>query len=258
MAEWIVERRARARPLAHGHPPLRRRSTARPRTRHARIKETYETYYDIRYPNHEREAGRPLRVSPGLRLAPRARRRLRREVRLGAGQLVRVERGRRRRVAAPARLGRAALVAGDRRRAPRAPARPPALFDESSFAKLEIDGPGRRRVRSSASATTRSRASSGRSPTRRCSTGAAASSATSPSARLAEERFSIVTGTAFGNHDREWIRRHLPGKDRAGLGRAGPRRHLAVRLLRDLGPAGPRRSCSRSPRRTSATRPSPT
>ena len=29
-------------------------------------------------------------------------------------------------------------------------------------------------------------------------------------ARLGEERFSIVTGTAFGNHDREWIRRHLP------------------------------------------------
>jgi glycine cleavage system aminomethyltransferase T len=30
-------------------------------------------------------------------------------------------------------------------------------------------------------------------------------------ARLGEERFSIVTGTAFGNHDREWIRRHLGG-----------------------------------------------
>jgi glycine cleavage system aminomethyltransferase T len=29
-------------------------------------------------------------------------------------------------------------------------------------------------------------------------------------ARLAEDRFSIVTGTAFGNHDREWIRRNLP------------------------------------------------
>jgi 4-methylaminobutanoate oxidase (formaldehyde-forming) len=29
-------------------------------------------------------------------------------------------------------------------------------------------------------------------------------------ARLGEETFSIVTGTAFGNHDREWIRRHLP------------------------------------------------
>jgi glycine cleavage system aminomethyltransferase T len=29
-------------------------------------------------------------------------------------------------------------------------------------------------------------------------------------ARLAEDLFSIVTGTAFGNHDRAWIRRHLP------------------------------------------------
>jgi glycine cleavage system aminomethyltransferase T len=29
-------------------------------------------------------------------------------------------------------------------------------------------------------------------------------------ARLAEDGFSIVTGTAFGNHDRDWIRRHLP------------------------------------------------
>ena len=31
-------------------------------------------------------------------------------------------------------------------------------------------------------------------------------------ARLGEERFSIVTGTAFGNHDREWMRRHLPAR----------------------------------------------
>ena len=30
-------------------------------------------------------------------------------------------------------------------------------------------------------------------------------------ARLGQELFSIVTGTAFGNHDREWIRKHLPG-----------------------------------------------
>jgi 4-methylaminobutanoate oxidase (formaldehyde-forming) len=28
--------------------------------------------------------------------------------------------------------------------------------------------------------------------------------------RLSEERFGIVTGTAFGNHDAAWIRRHLP------------------------------------------------
>ena len=29
-------------------------------------------------------------------------------------------------------------------------------------------------------------------------------------ARLAEDRFGIVTGTAFGNHDASWIRSHLP------------------------------------------------
>ena len=28
-----------------------------------RTREVYETYYDIKYPGHEREAGRPLRVS---------------------------------------------------------------------------------------------------------------------------------------------------------------------------------------------------
>jgi glycine/D-amino acid oxidase-like deaminating enzyme len=30
----------------------------------ARVRETYETYYDIRYPGHERESGRPLRLPP--------------------------------------------------------------------------------------------------------------------------------------------------------------------------------------------------
>ena len=29
-------------------------------------------------------------------------------------------------------------------------------------------------------------------------------------ARLSDDRFSIVTGTAFGRHDRSWITRHLP------------------------------------------------
>ena len=62
-------------------------------------------------------------------------------------------------------------------------------------------------------------------------------------ARLGEERFSIVTGTAFGNHDREWIRRHLP----ADGGVADPRRHLALGLLRDLGTAGARRARAADP-----------
>ena len=120
VAEWIVE----------GTPSLdvwhmdSRRFGAAYRTREytlARTKEVYETYYDVKYPGHERQAGRPLRLSPAYE-------RLRE---LGAvfGEKSGWERanwfepnaGARRRVAASARLGGQAVVAGDRRRA-RAPA----------------------------------------------------------------------------------------------------------------------------------------
>ena len=80
------------------------------------------------------------------RVAPRARRGVRREVRLGAGELVRS----RTRRPATSRCARAAGRGGTGR--PRsAPSTWPrasrvALFDESSFSKMEIAGPGRRRV----------------------------------------------------------------------------------------------------------------
>ena len=87
----------------------------------ARTLEVYETYYDVKYPGHERQAGRPLRLSPTYpRLA---------ELGAAFGEKSGWERANwfepnaaaRRRVAAAARLGRPALVAGDRRRAPRLP-----------------------------------------------------------------------------------------------------------------------------------------
>ena len=95
MAEWIAEGEPS---LDLWHMDIRRfgQQYRSPAYTHARVKETYETYYDIKYPNHEREAGRPLRVSPANRWHARARRLLRREVRVGAGELVRVERGGRR------------------------------------------------------------------------------------------------------------------------------------------------------------------
>ncbi len=65
-----------------------------------------------------RAAAAPL---ADVRAPARAGCRLRREVGLGARELVRAERESRRRVPTPARLGRAPLVAGDRRRAPRLP-----------------------------------------------------------------------------------------------------------------------------------------
>ena len=35
--------------------------------------------------------------------------------------------------------------------------------------------------------------------------------------RLEQHRFRIVTGTAFGNHDMAWVRKHLPGDGSAQL-----------------------------------------
>ena len=166
------------------------------------------------------------------RVAPRPRRRLRREVRLGAGQLVRVERA----PPATSRCARAAGRAstGRRRSAPSTspPARRPALFDESSFAKMEIAGPGAaellerlcdNRVARGVGQITYTQMLNRRGGIECDFT----------VARLGEERFSIVTGTAFGNHDREWIRRHLPDDGSVQVAR----RDLAVGLLRDLGPA---------------------
>jgi 4-methylaminobutanoate oxidase (formaldehyde-forming) len=62
--------------------------------------------------------------------------------------------------------------------------------------------------------------------------------------RLAEDRYLIVTGTAFGNHDMAWIRRHAPGDGsvvvsdatsaRACLGLWGPRaRDILESVSRD-------------------------
>ena len=120
VAEWVVE----------GTPSLdvwhmdSRRFGAAYRSREytlARTAEIYETYYDVKYPGHERTAGRPLRVSPAYERLAALGAVVRREVGLGARELVRAERGRRRRVAAAPWLGGQALVARDRRRAPRLP-----------------------------------------------------------------------------------------------------------------------------------------
>ena len=245
MAEWIAE----------GEPSLdlwemdMRRFGAQyrsPSYTHARIRETYETYYDIRYPNHERRPGgrcgsRP--PTPGTR-----------EHGAAFGEKSGWERvnwyewnaGRGRRVAAAARLGGPALVARDRRRAPRHPRGGRALRrvlvredgdrgpGGGGAARAPLRQPGRPRRRAG-------------SPTRRCSTARGGIECDFTVARLAEERFSIVTGTAFGNHDREWIRKHLPEEGGVQVhdvtsrwscfGIWGPR---ARDVLAPLTPAGPR------------------
>jgi glycine cleavage system T protein len=207
VAEWIVE----------GVPSLdtwemdSRRFGLAYRSREytlARTTEVYATYYDVKYPGHEREAGRPLRLSPTYE-------RLRE---LGAvfGEKSgweranwfepNAERGDEslRPRGWAGRLWSPAI--GAEHRACREAA---ALFDESSFAKIEVAGPGAaefleglcdNRVAHDVGAITYTQMLNARGGIECDFT----------VTRLAEDRFRIVTGTAFGQHDLAWIRSHAP------------------------------------------------
>ena len=84
-----------------------------------------------------------------------------------------------------------------------------ALFDESSFAKIEVAGPGAadylewlcdNRVARGVGQITYTQMLNARGGIECDFT----------VTRVEEELFSIVTGTAFGNHDLSWIRRNAP------------------------------------------------
>jgi len=207
MAEWIADGEPS---LDLWHMDVRRFGAhyLSPAYTHARIQETYESYYDIRYPNHERQAGRPLRVSPANAW----------HAEHGAvfGEKSGWER---------VNWYESNAQNGDESLRPRgwagmhwspaigaehlATRESAALFDESSFAKMEISGPGAaafveglcdNRVARGVGQITYTQMLNSRGGIECDFT----------VARLADERFSIVTGTAFGRHDRSWITSHLP------------------------------------------------
>jgi len=175
----------------------------------ARVRETYETYYDIRYPGHERESGRPLRLPPAYAWH--------REHGAAFGEKSGWER---------VNWYERNAAAGDESLRPRgwagrhwSPAigaehracrEAVALFDESSFAKLEIAGPGAAALLEQLCANEVARGVGRITYTQMLNSRGGIESDLTVS-RLADDRFGIVTGTAFGNHDREWVRRHLPG-----------------------------------------------
>ena len=175
-----------------------------------RVRETYETYYDIRYPNHERESGRPLRLSsatPGTATtAPRSGRSPAGSGSTGTRPIT---------PPATSRCGReVGRASTGRRRSARSTAprgRPRRCSTSRRSPSWRSSGPGAAELWSGC-ATTAWPATSAGSPTPRCSTRSGGIECDFTVARLADERFSIVTGTAFGNHDREWIRRHLPDR----------------------------------------------
>ena len=165
MAEWIAE----------GEPSLDlwemdvRRFGAQYRSPglHARAhREIYETYYDIRYPGEERQAGRPLRVSPAYAwhaehdAAFGEKSGWERVNWYGANDAAATSRCAR--AAGPGRCGRPRSAPSTVRRAKRS-------RSSTSPRSPRSRSPGRApRRSSSACATTGWRATSARSPTRRC------------------------------------------------------------------------------------------
>ena len=179
VAEWVIE----------GTPSLdvwhmdSRRFGAAYRSREytlARTTEIYETYYDVKYPGHERTAGRPLRVSPAYERLAALGAVVRREVGLGARELVRAERRR----AETSRCGPGAGRASSGRPRSASSTAPAGRRSRSSTSRRSPRSTSAARARprsSNRSARTGSRATSAPSPTPRCSTSAAGSSATSRS-----------------------------------------------------------------------------
>ena len=222
-----------------GRPTARRPTRWPARSRSTRPTTTSTT------PNEERQAGRPLRTAPTYEMLSRARRRLRREVRLGAPELVRIERGGRRRGAPAAWLGGPALVAGHRRRgAGDPPGGGPVRRDLVRQARGQRAGC--RRVPRSASCANDIDRAVGSIVYTQLLDRRGGIQADLTVTRLADDTFMLVTGTAFGNHDAAWLRRHLPDDGTVDA----PRRHLVAGLLRAVGPAGPRH-----PRAAHARRP---
>jgi 4-methylaminobutanoate oxidase (formaldehyde-forming) len=206
MAEWIVE----------GQPSLdawaldSRRFGPQYRSRDytlIRTHEIYATYYDVKYPGHERQAGRPLKVSP-----VNARHR---DLGAAFGEKSGWER---------VNWYESNADAGDESTRPdgwagmlwspaigaehRACRESAALFDESSFAKLDVTGPGAAAFLERLCANGVARRVGAVTYTQLLNPRGGVECDLTVT-RLAEDRFRLVTGTAFGNHDGAWIRQHL-------------------------------------------------
>jgi 4-methylaminobutanoate oxidase (formaldehyde-forming) len=238
MAEWIIE----------GHPEwdLWRLDVRRFGSNYAsqaynvaRTIETYAKYYDIHYPNEERQSARPLRLSPAYyRLKA-----------LGAvfGEKTGWERpnwfapyeqeathdyeprGWARYHWSPA-IGVEHLATRERA----------GLFDETSFSKIEVRGPGALALLQYLCANNIDKPAGQVTYTSMLNPRGGIECDFTVT-RLAADRFLIITGTAFGQHDLSWIQLNMPEdgsvivedvtSSRACFGLWGPRARVILQRL---------------------------
>ncbi len=207
MGEWITEGEPS---LDLWHMDIRRFGGQYRSQRYtlARATEVYATYYDIKYPNHERQAGRPLRLSPAYtRLQA-----------LGAsfGEKSGWER---------ANWFDPNAAEGDEGLRPRgwagenwspaiaaealATREHAGLFDQSSFAKIAVQGAGALAFLQRMCANDIDRPVGTLVYTQMLNRNGGIE-ADFTVTRLGEQSFRIVTGTAVGSHDLGWLRKHMP------------------------------------------------
>ena len=207
VAEWIVDGRPGLDAWEMDSRRFGRHYTSREYTL-ARTREVYSTYYDVKYPGHERSAGRPLRVSPiygrlaeldavfGEKSGWERANWFDPNVALGDETLR--PRGWAGRLWSPA--------IGAEHRACREGA---ALFDFTSFAKIEVRGRGAASFLESLTDNRVARAVGALTYTQMLNE-AGGIECDFTVTRLADDRFRVITGTAFGQHDLFWIRDHAP------------------------------------------------
>ncbi|HZS24549.1 MAG TPA: FAD-dependent oxidoreductase, partial [Gaiellaceae bacterium] len=207
MGEWIVD----GRPEWDVWPLDLRRFGRQYASRSYTLARSYESlskYYDIKYPGEEKLAGRPLRMSP---VYPRHRE-------LGA---VFGEKGGWERV----NWYESNAAGGDESLRPRgwagenwspaievearAARESVALFDQSSFSKIEVRGAGALAFLEHMCANRIDRPVGTVVYTQLLNARGGIEADLSVM-RRAEDWFLLVTGTAFGTHDRAWLQRHAP------------------------------------------------
>src|SRR5438874_11411374 len=208
MSEWIVD----GRPEWDVWPLDWRRFGRQYRSRKYTLARTYEalsTYYDIKYPGEEKKSGRPLRVSPIYQ----------RHIALDASC---GEKGGWERV----NWYESNAAHGDESLRPhgwagehwstaieveaRAARGAVALFDQSSFSKLEVLGPGALAFLERLCANRIDRPVGTVVYTQLLNARGGIEADLSVT-RRAEDRLFLVTGTAFGTHNRAWLERNRPG-----------------------------------------------
>jgi glycine cleavage system aminomethyltransferase T/glycine/D-amino acid oxidase-like deaminating enzyme len=207
MGEWIVD----GRPEWDVWPLDLRRFGRDYRNQAYALARSYEAlskYYDVKYPGEERQSARPLRLSSAYT----------RHKELGAafGEKAGWER---------VNWYESNAAGGDESLRPRgwagenwspaievearAARETCALFDQSSFSKLEVVGPAALELLERLCANRIDRPVGTVVYTQLLNERGGIEADLSV-LRRADDRFLLVTGTAFGTHDRAWIERHAP------------------------------------------------